>query len=200
LGRTWGSLCAGLAVAIIVAPQAVRSIALDRLISRADTREMAVRSVPSMLAPDVRLGWIGTPYGCPRFALHPDALQKEVAKSVAAGRTGRIVQARLEVAEKRGDGIRLETIDVGCLGSQSNPPACILLEYYPIAWVKKATEGAEAALLAGGYSPVAEFGGASREQLDDPRMRYDPQDSFYVPFAGLAHVSRPGPLLTLWER
>jgi len=33
---------------------------------------------------------------------------------------------------------------------------------------------------------------------NDPRNRYDPQDTFYVPYAGFHNIQRPGPNIEIY--
>ena len=47
------------------------------------------------------------------------------------------------------------------------------------------------------YTPVATFRGI---EAADPSDDYDRQDAFYVPFANLTGVRRPGPTVRVFER
>ena len=75
-----------------------------------------------------------------------------------------------------------------------------MVEYYPLIYSLGATRGADAALAAAGYRSMLEFSGASRSVMSDTRVRYDLQDSLYVPYTGLSLFTRPGPTLTLWTK
>ena len=193
---------AGLVLMLLVAalPQAMRSVRLGALLSRSDTRELAYNDLTARLASGTELGWIGTLYGCPRLPLSEDVLEEQLAETRSHGGGGRLIEARLASARKAGYGLRLRDLTREQVLNGEQLPEYVLVEYYPITWSQTVTAGVAEALRARGYVPVKTFAGASREQLDADVMRYDVQDTFYVPFVGLRHVANPGPELTLWGK
>jgi hypothetical protein len=177
-----------------------RSADFDRLMSRPDTRALAVAFARARLPPGVRIGWIGTTYGCPLFPLTPQALERQLAAVRAGGGSGRLIEARLDAARRAGYGVDLETIERGAAAGDRALPEYVLTESYPLVWVEKATAGIEALLERRGYRPLARFAGGPPDVLQGSGMRYDAQDAFYAPFAGMRRLTNPGPSLTLWRR
>lgn len=194
----WSGLAA--LVVLVAAPSLCSTVRLDNLLSRDDTRELAVRYVRESLPAGSVIGWVGTRYGLPSFDQTPASVEKELEMVQAQGGSGKLHEARLAVVRKRGGGIEIEQIDVGDLENSATLPEYILVEYYPLAWCLSVTARAEKLLEKRGYRRTAVFSGASRRQLGDSPMKYDVQDSFYLPYVGLQYVTRPGPYLTLWHR
>lgn len=72
-------------------------------------------------------------------------------------------------------------------------PDFILLQESPLP---SETQAIVVEWLRGDYSPVQRFEAVA---LDEPHV-YNPQDAFYVPYAGLRGVRRPGPNFTVYRR
>lgn len=181
-----------------VFPTVTRSVALDRLLGREDTRSMAAHYVMEQLPVGGRLGFIGTRYGMPHLPESAASIEAELAQAPTVGR--QLLQARLEVARKRPTGLSVEHLEWESLVGQTNLPDDVLVEYYPIPYSLDCFGRSEELLREMGYVQVAEFKGAERSVLNGPQVAFDSQDSFYVPFRGLSRVSNPGPSLTLWSR
>lgn len=200
VGRRMALLATGALTVLVAATPLCRSLAWDRLLCREDTRAQAVRYTEAHVPMGSRLGWVGTQYGCPRFPDSPESLDRQLEQVRRQGRPGRLLAARAETARRRGSGYDVEKLDARSLAMRENLPSHLWVEYYPLAYSLKATEGADAVLAARGFRRVVEMAGASREALNEPTVRYDLQDSLYTPYAGFRGVACPGPTLTLWTR
>lgn len=198
--RPWARVLAGVtcvaAVCLVSIPQVMKSLRLDVLLAREDTRELCARDLERRLPSGTAVGWLGTTYGLPRLHEDPQSLQEQLALIRARGGSGRLQEARIAVARERGTGLRVQPLDVHWLPERL--PHFVLTEYYPIAWPEAVFAEAEPLLRARGYRRVARFEGAERSRLEADGVRYDVQDSFYLPYEGLTAVSRPGPSLALW--
>jgi hypothetical protein len=185
---------------VIAAPTCIRSVRFSWLMSRPDSRQLAVRYVESALPAGAKLGWLGTKYGLPRFHETVESLEAKLAKVQQNAGSGRLVEAELAVARKREYGLHVQCVSPADLAGGEPLPAWILTEYYPLAWPAAVARGTDEKLGTLGYERKKVFAGASRELLDSGKMKFDVQDSFYAPFAGLRYVTNPGPTLTLWEK
>ena len=192
-----GAAAAVVAVVLAAVPQAAKSLDLVGLLRAPDTRARCVRGLREALPDGTVLGWIGTTYGRPRFPESVEALQQRLADVKAKGGSGRLLEARIEVAGRRDWGLRVEDLDLGESGAEW--PDWVLVEDYPIAWVRSATDGAEPMLRSRGYERVQVFAGAEAAVFRRDDVVFDIQDSFYIPMSGLHRVAAPGPTLTLWR-
>ena len=202
LRRCWGDKSAfvvtGLAACLVSVIPFSRSVAFDRVLMQADTREQVVKYVEGNFTNGTVLGWVGTRYGLPKFAETHESIRSQIGETLAGGKSGLLLNARLALAERKGIRVTIVKIPAGDLAALVRLPTNIWVEYYPVAYSINSYGDAERLLAEKGYRRIIEFCGAPRSVLDDVRMIYDTQDSFYVPFAGVSMVRCPGPSLSLW--
>ncbi len=191
--RMVGMLISGLVVCVAFVPPAIRSLEFAKVLGRKDTRAQMVTYLREHTENGAEIGWIGTRYGRP---MTPDIQYASDERSAGPG-AGRLVQARKTARARSGHAVIMKTVDPMKL---AGAPNIIITEYYPLPYSLQSLGSAEELLQLAGYSKIQSFSGAEREVLADPGIKYDFQDSFYVPFSHPGAVERPGPTLTVWSR
>jgi hypothetical protein len=154
---------------LLGAPTFARSIAFDRLVARPDTRALAARWIESHFPAGATLYQTGAIYGY--------------------------------VEPRPSDRYRLVTFDerrhrFQGASHQANLPDLIIVLESPLV-VFNHVPPELAAILDGHYTWAETFKGTITARMSG--AVYDQQDAFYVPFANLDSVRRPGPDVRIFE-
>jgi hypothetical protein len=163
--------CTALLVVAIGAPTAATSIAFDRLISRTDARVLAARWVEEEYPAGTTIYQSGMVYGY---------LQARPATQFPSY----IFDERQGFFEHD----RHRVNDLPRLVVELDSPLVIYNHVPP----------AIQSLVESHYALMATFQGIGSASGEEPV--YDQQDAFYVPFANVASVKRPGPTVRIFER
>jgi hypothetical protein len=177
-----------LLAALVAAPSLRASIDLDRVLMRADSRVLAAHWLRARLRPDDSVFLVGAVFGDPPVPLRGRKVYDPYPwpprvwadrLSLPPGPRHRRVRNAMDPAF---DSIAADE-SVTWIVVAEGP----LLAYGPTASLEWRLPG---------YRKVASFEGVG----DHPEMRFDLQDAFYVPFAGIGHALRPGPNLHVYRR
>jgi len=168
--RLFHGVAAALGV-LLVLPTAWKTIELDRLLVRADSRVLAAAWLDEHMADRSSIYVSGSRYGMPDLSQH--------------GRATRY--AIWQFDEGRG-------VFDAALGPTHDWPQWIVLQESPLTIYS----GMPAAVQAGlsRYDRRAAFRAVDPGQWHV----YDQQDAFFLPLAGFSGVGRPGPNLSIYER
>jgi len=189
------------AMFVCAASTLFNSVAFNHLLSQPDTRESAINYVHANIPSNKHLGWLGVPWERLKFKESPDSLQARLDHVKSEGGSGRLVETQLKATAQNEYGIFFEALVMEDLENRNDLPEFILAEEYDLfPYLKMKTANARETLLKLGYVQMIEFAGASAEVFADKAIKFDNQDPFYVPFAGMHRFSNPGPTLTLWHK
>lgn len=185
-----GLLCLAM-VLISIRPM----ISFNVLLLKKDTREELVQYINETYKDGAHIGWAGTTYGKPRIRECANSIIKRFERLNINGR-GRYTETAIRIAQDGGAGYFIHD-----LGSEDAEkwPSIVVSEYYPLAWSEKVSRTFERILAERGYDKIRLISGLDRDALRKGLMGFDKQDSFYMPYNGLNHISRPGPDLTVWQ-
>lgn len=166
--------CAACAVALVVtigAPTAARAVAFDRLVTNTDTRVLAAKWIEERFPAGATLYQTGTFYG----HLQPRPVDRYKPHTFD-GRHGRFVAD----------------------GESAAPfPELVVVLDSPLVVFNHVPDRL-GSVLDTHYVLAAAFQGISAPRA--AQAIYDQQDAFYVPFAKLKDVRRPGPSVRIFQR
>lgn len=183
-----------LAALATVAPSAAAVFLFDRLLARTDTRLLTRAWIESHVAPGESLYQPAERWGTVQLPLSEAAIVHRYPGKDAAERR----RVLLGHAQRRGTpGFDDWTLDERGFARNGVPtgdlPRLILVERSPLV-AYSGVPAPLAELLAARYVPRRGF----LYNVWDPRQVFDQQDAFYLPFAGLGGVERPGPNFELY--
>ena len=174
--------------ALLALPSLAETLATDRVVARGDSRIAAARWLRENVAPDARLLLVGAVFADPPLFLAGRKAYDPYPWPPAAF-AGRL-------APPAGPAFRRvrNALDPDFSTLVADPE----LDFVVVAQSPLGAYGATATLerRLPGFRRVASFEGVG----DDPGMRFDLQDAFYVPLAGAARARCPGPNLHVYAR
>ena len=210
-GRCWRrcrTLSVGLAI-LAAGPTLADSVVLDRLLSRTDTRLAAGRWMVQHLPTGAKVAMLGSEYGFPWVprseSWHRDALREARARGDAGTRLAAALETGATAASSfyviqllphaPRDGLTVRSGSVDALRSEGVEWA--VTHSYPLPYSEpdpdwrlpgEILEQGTVALCVDPFTPAR-----------SERARFDRFDAFYLPYAGLDAVERPGPRIQVWR-
>jgi hypothetical protein len=160
-----------LLAAIIAAPTARTSVAFDRLMTRRDTRLLGDNWVASRFPAGASIYQSGYPYS--HVLPRPFERYSHYTFNEQLNRFQKIGGTTIDFPD-------LIVLLDSPLGTYTQIPPKIR------------------SIVEAGYVLAATFEGASTASA--PNARYDQDDAFFAPFAGIDEVTRPGPTVNIFER
>ncbi len=203
-GSRWGSCFLSLSVLLLLFPSVQSVFYLDRSLAREDTRVLAARWVTENVPRGASLCEVGTPWDSIRMCAPMERAAKVKSKTRHSASTPN------QEAGDRPDRPATEACAyVFCTYNSkaalfrtadyrtSPPPSYIIVAKGPVAWYRELGRFPEVEALASQQYELAQsFVGYA----DEANNRYDPQDAFFLPFAGFAGVKRPGPNIRIYRQ
>ncbi|PYN81346.1 MAG: hypothetical protein DMD97_02350 [Candidatus Rokuibacteriota bacterium] len=181
-------LALGALVAVAASGPLARSIALDRLLAREDTRLAASRWIVSHIPSGETIlivfpGWFSMP------SLPSDEETRRLWGPEVAAR----VAARRSVSYH----LRSYGLDGGELDPNRPPARWIVTAEHPGLPVFGTVPDRLTAFLHAWATPVARFRAFDPERITG--SLFDPTDANYLPLRGFRPIERPGPSITVWR-
>lgn len=179
---------------LLCIPSIHSCIALDMLLARKDTRQLAAEEILRTVPAGASIGHIGSMWGAPVLP---------VAKHVWQRRAAFNPRPLFNVMAKRASGrkgydIGYWYIDKGLYGKNLESLRdyqYLTVEHSPLKDFSTPPEGLERVLA--GYEPIWRINPYLKNA---GKAAYDQIDAFFVPLSGFESVSNPGPALTLYRR
>jgi hypothetical protein len=188
------------AAALLALPTLTDVVRWDRLMTKKDSRLLAMEWFQARVAPGASVFQACSPWG--QVPLRPtvELLEASYRRTIVLGGTGKRTRAII-------DRMKMDNLPAYDLwewdgpggtfrsyaGEKAGLPDCIVLEESP----RGLKSPPVARLLNSDYVLAATFSGLPP---DDGSRVYTPQDAFYVPFHGFSGVERPGPTLSIFQR
>ena len=192
--RAWLPVLLGVAVA---APGAWKSVSMDRLLTRADTRTLAGRWIEDHVAADVPIVLLGGPECEPQVPETAASIERRMryVERLYGNAAGEVIsipyrlQLRgLETGKPRGYEV---------FRNPAAPPpgrtVLVVTPHYPLGMTKFSPGALQA--YSGRTLRSVEITSLSGDWED---FELDRIDAFFLPWSGLESATRPGPNIRLW--
>ena len=184
-----------LLAAAALAPPLARSLRIDRLLSREDTRTLAGRWIEENVPEDVPVYFVGRPEQEPQLATDTDTLNRRIDDTMAiyGERGGEVLTAlfRLRLAHGENEGGPRYRVHFEVPRRSPGPKGALVVRaFYPLSMAgyrgRPATKGLRSVIDHARFESLT----------GKPRIyRVDGMDAFFLPLGGLGWTERPGPHL-----
>jgi 4-amino-4-deoxy-L-arabinose transferase-like glycosyltransferase len=199
--RLGGALVASVLALALALPSLVRAIQLDRLLAREDSRGVASRWFHASL-PAGSSVFQAAQRGTLSLGPTQASLREKEQRARQRGEAFRAAVAQAEIARRERallhgyEEWRLERRSGRFVGRRAGAlPQYVIVERSPLQFFSAPPANLDR-MLASHFRLRREFVAGQPSK----RNRYDPQEAFYLPYAGFAGIDRPGPDILLYER
>ena len=206
LDRRWWSMSA--IVVLLALPTLWDTVQHNRLLSRADTRNLATAWIEGNVSAGSRIALVGSEYGYPRLRPTTGWKRARLADLEAAGASAGRLRAQLrhgttvnepsydliEVRQDNPQNLRSVWMAHSAGTLVDSSIRWVVTQEHPLPFSRVPTALQESlqqvAFEVVSFDPFTAVG-------EEPQ--YDPIDAFYTPLAGFVAVARPGPLLRIYK-
>jgi 4-amino-4-deoxy-L-arabinose transferase-like glycosyltransferase len=199
--RLGGALVAPVLVLALALPSLLRAIELDRLLAREDSRVVASRWLHASLPAGSSI-FQAAQRGTLSLRPTPDSLRAQERRARRRGESFRVAVAQAELDRRQQADLhgyelwQLERRSGRFVGRLAGAlPDYVIVERSPLPYFSAPPTNLDR-MLVRHFRLRREFVAGHPTQ----RSRYDPQEAFYLPYAGFEGIERPGPDVLLYER
>lgn len=186
-----------LALAVLLLPGLARSVCLDRLLARADTRTLAGEWIMANMKTSEPVVFLCSPEAEPQLTEDRDSIEQRILylKRLSRHRTGGAVIGfhELQRSSRSSAAPNRFRVSRNPMEVEYAPRLAVVAEVRVTPWNKGRVAGVEDAVNLLPGKRVLETVSFRALKQGAPEPEYDNEDFFFLPMTGLENIERPGP-------